>query len=343
MKRIQFYMKELRYGGIEKQVFLLANALSDIFSVEIIILGKKEMFQLNLHKKIKLVELSLLDYKNNIWQRQKLKNQIKKLTTEEKVDVIISTDILFHDFFGHLSDSVNIIYWEHTFQVKALENTKKCLRSIKHVVVPNSYIQEYYSSANVSVSIIPFAIESRDMDTLIHKGHNIIAIGKLEKDKHYDEMLEVMEKVAKDIPDVKLYIIGDGPERIKLSKLVTQKKLDKNVIFSGFLESDEVEKLLKQVRLIIGTREKESFGVSFLEAMRFGLPCVSFEFLALHEIIKDDINGYLIKNRNKVEMANRIVELLKNDKLCVSLGNCSKEMSVIYEIQSVKSEWLKIL
>lgn len=336
-------MRELRYGGIEKQVLLLANALSDIFQIEIIVLGKKEMLQFDLLKKVKLIELGFLDYKNNVLQKRKLKNKIRELLMEESVSTIVSTDFLFNEFFSHLNEEVNIIYWEHTYQAKALENVKKDLHSIKRVVVPNAYIQEFYYSINIPVSVIPFSIESGGYDGDISKNQDIVAIGKLEKEKHYDEMIEVMEKVVHVNNNAKLYIIGDGPERVKLSKLVEQKKLEKNIIFSGFLESDEVEKALKKARIMIGTRDKESFGVSFLEAMRFGIPCVSFDYFALHEIIKDDINGYLIKNRDKEEMANRIISLLQNEELCMNLGSCSKEMSLIYEIQSVKSEWIKIL
>lgn len=100
---------------------------------------------------------------------------------------------------------------------------------------------------------------------------------------------------------------------------------------------------MQKSSLFVSCAKKESFGVSIIEAMSYGIPCISFDQTSLRDFIKNEINGFLISSRNKKDMADVIIYLMKDKKLRQSVGNCARETSIIYDINSVKSEWLKII
>ncbi len=204
-------------------------------------------------------------------------------------------------------------------------------------------MKDCYSIRNVKMAIIPLTIEKMPESTSNLKSNNILAVGRLNKNKSYDELIDVVEMVHSKNSNVKLYIVGDGEERERLQELVSLKKMTKVIIFKGFLSKDEINKLMEKSSLFVSCAKKESFGVSIIEAMSYGIPCVSFEHTSLKDFMKNEINGYLISNRDKRKMADAILEIMNNKKMRENMGNCAREASIIYDINSVKSEWIKII
>ena len=78
--------------------------------------------------------------------------------------------------------------------------------------------------------------------------------------------------------------------------------------------------------------------------MSYGIPVVAFSNApTLKLIILDDINGNLIDNRDKLAMKNKIVDLMSNQVMRQTFGNCAREKVIEYDINSIKREWLKII
>ena len=77
MKKVQIYIKEYGYGGIEKQTTILANALCNIYNIEIVVLGKVKVQNNDLNKKVKITELGIKN-DNNYLLKMKIHNTLKK-------------------------------------------------------------------------------------------------------------------------------------------------------------------------------------------------------------------------------------------------------------------------
>lgn len=342
MKKVQIFIKEYNYGGIEKQVCILANALCTMYNLEIVVLDKVYNKGVDLNKRVKLTELNV-KVTDNILNQVKLHNILKKFILHNEADTIISTDMIFNSEIGKYASGKNLIYWEYKLNIPYYANLVESLKHFNRIVLPNEFMKDCYTIKNMEVSIIPLTIEHVPKDASNLKANNIMALGRLNKNKCYDELIEVMNLVHNKNDDIKLYIVGDGEEKEKLRNLVKKYNMNKNIIFKGYLSKEEIGAMMKNTSLFVSAAKSESFGVSIIEAMSYGIPCVSFEHTSLKEFMKNEINGYLISKRDKVKMSEVILEVMSNKKMRESVGNCARETSIIYDINSVKSEWIKII
>ena len=111
----------------------------------------------------------------------------------------------------------------------------------------------------------------------------------------------------------------------------------------GYKDSKELNELYNSTSIYVMTSHSESFGLVLLEAMSHGLPCIAFDSATgATEIIEDGVNGYLIKDRNKYEMANRILELISNKDKCIKMGEAARINSEKYLSRNTKQKWVDL-
>jgi N-acetylglucosaminyldiphosphoundecaprenol N-acetyl-beta-D-mannosaminyltransferase len=115
------------------------------------------------------------------------------------------------------------------------------------------------------------------------------------------------------------------------------------MIMHGFKEKKELNEIYKNNSIYVMTSYKESFGLVLIEAMSFGIPCIAFDSAKGPLEIIDNKTGFIIKNRNKEEMANKIFELIENKDLRKKLGNNARGKSKLYDKDKTKEEWEKLL
>ena len=92
------------------------------------------------------------------------------------------------------------------------------------------------------------------------------------------------------------------------------------------------------------TSYTESFGLVLIEAMSYGLPCISFTSAeGASELINDGLNGYLINDRNIDQMAVTALNLLKDKEILAKLSENALEVSKKYQKDIVKEDWIKLI
>jgi glycosyltransferase involved in cell wall biosynthesis len=117
-------------------------------------------------------------------------------------------------------------------------------------------------------------------------------------------------------PDIKLFIIGDGPEKQNLESLASVLKIEKNVNFFGFFEdNNKVYGLMKSSKVFVLPSTREGFGIVALEANACGIPVITtnHEQNATKELIKEGENGVLTE-LDEEQIAEAIENLLINKK-----------------------------
>lgn len=100
----------------------------------------------------------------------------------------------------------------------------------------------------------------------------VIHVSNLRPVKRVRDVVKAFSKISSDIP-AKLLVVGDGPERSRLCKLVKELDIEDQVLFLG--RQDQLEKLYSISDLMFLLSEKESFGLVALEAMACGVPCIA--------------------------------------------------------------------
>ena len=138
----------------------------------------------------------------------------------------------------------------------------------------------------------------------------------------------------------KLMMVGEGPEKQKAVQYVKEKGLEERVLFLG--NSNEIEKILCYSDLFLLPSEKESFGLSALEAMAHGVPVISSNTGGISEVNIHGKTGYLSEIGDIQDMTKNALKLLKDDKLHSTFKNQAQTQAGIFNIDKVVGKYESI-
>jgi len=151
-------------------------------------------------------------------------------------------------------------------------------------------------------------------------------VGALIKRKRIADLIETLHKAAsKTHCRLKCLIVGEGPEKDNLLKMVGRKDLNGRVIFTGF-QSDAISHI-NAMDIFIMTSEKEGLPRVILEAMLMAKPVVASHITGISELIADGDSGMLVPPGNTGKFAGSIIELIENPELRKTMGaNARKQV-----------------
>jgi N-acetyl-alpha-D-glucosaminyl L-malate synthase BshA len=135
-------------------------------------------------------------------------------------------------------------------------------------------------------------------------------VSNFRKVKRIPDVIEVFYKIQQKL-DVKLMMVGDGPEKEKAEILCEKLGISSKVIFFG--NSNEVDLILSYSDLFLLPSETESFGLAALEAMAWGVPVISSNSGGLSEVNFEGISGYLSNVGDTDDMAQKAILILKDE------------------------------
>lgn len=147
-------------------------------------------------------------------------------------------------------------------------------------------------------------------------GKIIVTISRLVPWKGVDTLIQVMPELIKDVgSDLRLVVVGDGPDMSKLRQLARDSGVGDNVVFAGRVPHDEIPAYLSASDLFVLNTEYEGFSHILLEAMMAGTPVITTDVGGNPELIEDGVNGLLVKPNTPDELKEAITKLLVNDTL----------------------------
>ncbi|MFA5872254.1 MAG: glycosyltransferase [Parcubacteria group bacterium] len=184
--------------------------------------------------------------------------------------------------------------------------------------------------------------KSEEKKKLGLKGKSFVYMGRVSYEKSIDQVIKAFAIISKKIPDVKLAIIGDGPEKRPLEILADNLGLEERVIFTGFLYGEKLAKTLGANEVFVTASKSENMPISVLEAMAAGLPVIGARALGIPEIIKDNENGFLVPPDNTEEMAEKMMELIGEDALLDRFSSASRNLSMKYAREKIAEKHEKI-
>ena len=144
----------------------------------------------------------------------------------------------------------------------------------------------------------------------LNKAPVIGTIGRLSSVKGQDVLLSAAKLLVRDFSDINVLLVGNGPDEERLKKLSSTLGLDKNVIFAGSV--DDTTKALSVMDVFVLPSIKEGLGLSLVEAMASGKPCIASRVGGIESLIEDGITGMLVEPGNPDELARAIRYMLNN-------------------------------
>ncbi|MGA1864194.1 MAG: glycosyltransferase [bacterium] len=155
------------------------------------------------------------------------------------------------------------------------------------------------------------------------KDEMIGTVARLHKDKDIKILIRAFALALKSRPEIRLLIIGDGPEKNKLKEIALTLGIMDRIIFTGF--RPDVLPLIGLLDIFCLTSKEEGFPQSLIEAMALEKPVVVSRVGGVMELIEDGISGILIPPGNPETIGDSILYLLQNPQKARKMGKAAKE------------------
>ena len=136
-----------------------------------------------------------------------------------------------------------------------------------------------------------------------------------EREKGHYQLIDVLPSLVKKYPDIQLVFPGDGEDKNNIIKYAKKLNVAPYVFTPGYVSTDMLKRLYKKCYAYIMPSTQEGFGLSYLEAMNYGKPCVGCYDQGAEDIIINGETGYLLKNPNDPEELFNIIDELFKDKI----------------------------
>ena len=152
----------------------------------------------------------------------------------------------------------------------------------------------------------------------------ILFMGRLVYEKGVQHLISAMPKILDRYHDSKLIVAGKGGMLDELRRQVDAMGLGQKVYFTGYLNAKQVSKMYKCADVSVFPSTYEPFGIVALEAMLAGVPTVVSDVGGLNEIVTHKEDGMKCYAGNPNSIADSILELLYDHKLCADITKKAK-------------------
>lgn len=360
-------------GGTERVVSVKANYFADVLGYDVTVIvteGKNGNSFFPLSDKVEVINLGInfeelwnISFVKKVLLYLKKQRKYKKSLTNEllriRPDITITTLRREINFINEIPDgSIKIgeqhlsrtnyrkidarfsKFYEISFFRWWKDRVVTSLAKLDRLVVLTSdAASEWPELTNITMIPDPLPIKVNNHSPLSAK--RVVTIGRYSYEKGYDLLLRVWSIVEKKCTDWQLdvFAMGDPTPYVKImDELSIDKKrchLNSSVV--------DVESEYINSSILVQPSRTEGFGLVLVEAMACGLPVISFDCEnGPRSIINEGEDGFLISPLDVESFADRLVQLMNDDKLRKVIGENGQRKSQFYRIDSVGRQWKQL-
>lgn len=309
-------------------------------------------------KKHNIVKKLLLYIILRIQFKCKLKQNIKKIDPNFVIftnysfhltDTIVNLNEKYQKIFeSHVSkESIGLRFNSQNTKIKYLIATfydnyilKKIKKCSALVTLTNADSNSWKSYKN-SITIPNFVTMYPNNPNITKNKKQIISVGRLEKQKGYDILINIWRIVHLKHPEWILKIYGSGSEKTILEHMINNLGLSDTCIINDPVP--DIYNKYQESSIYVMSSRYEGFGLVLTEAMSCALPCISFKCPhGPEEIISNEIDGFLIEPYNTNLFAEKICYLIENEDLRLTMGLNARNNVKRYLSDNIMSQWVKL-
>ena len=340
-RRLLQIVPTLERGGAEKQLTLLARGLpSDLFDVHVCTLTRKGPLENDLAERDVPVTHIEKNWKLDPAAYQRLKRHIERLRPD-----LVHTWLFAANSYGRVAARGS--------GVKTLVAGERCIdrwkawhewaldrwlaRSTARIIVNSEGIRDFcvqHGLPSEKFVVIPGGVPTRPdrertrreilVELDLKEGTRLIgAVGRLWPQKRVDDLIWAIDLVRILREDVCLLIVGDGPQRSRLKRLVRQAQLEEHVRFLGI--RDDVPRLMPHFDLLWQASGYEGLPNSIMEAMAASVPVVATNISGNRDLVVEDETGFLVPLGDRAALARFAVKILNDAELAKRLAAAARQ------------------
>lgn len=223
-----------------------------------------------------------------------------------------------------LLDQFSTEYDKYPFLVRILKKVEFFVADhADKIIVPSNYLKKIVMNWRIQgdkIQVIYNAFHAPDFHGTreeMRKKFNInfpmiISVGRLVPWKGFDTLIALMKDISKEIKGVKLYIVGDGPDKDYLANCVKENEVEDVVVLTGKMKQNDLFEYIKASDLFVLNTSYEGLSHQLLEVLYLGTPILCSDAGGNIEVIDSELNGELFKYNDREEIKNSIIDLLTN-------------------------------
>jgi len=171
----------------------------------------------------------------------------------------------------------------------------------------------------------------------------ILCMGRLKPQKSVDVLIRAIPAILKEFPDLRVDIVGQGPDRTRLERLAWSTGLASHVRFHGYVRAEVRDQISAEAWISVCPSSFEGWGVVCMEASARGLPVVASNVAGLRESIRDGETGVLFPYGDQDALAKAVVALLGSSELRVGMGIAGREWAASHTWEASASDFAELL
>ncbi|WP_040208008.1 glycosyltransferase family 4 protein [Neobacillus jeddahensis] len=363
-------------GGLSRHVYGLSTHLAEMgHEVHVITAGTHElpaferMENVNVHR---VKPLNERDHHFLSWiagLNLAMAFQVKQLSEKVKFDIVHAHDWLVGAAAITLKQSLDIPLLttihatEHgrnngihnEIQQFIHEKESQLITESDQLIVCSEYMKneliKVFQTTDEKLAVIPNGVEPLTVDLkaatiipeLVQRRY-IFSIGRIVKEKGFDTIIEAAELAKEQELDIVFVIAGKGPMLETYQKQVSARKLDKQLLFIGYITDEQRNALIHGSLLAVIPSLYEPFGIAALETMILGKPTIVSNTGGMKGIVKHLQTGLLMGPGDAQNLLEQIDYLLNNPDLAQEIGEKGRQIvKSLYGWKRIASESSKVM
>ena len=199
----------------------------------------------------------------------------------------------------------------------------------------------------MGVDVTRFAFVPRKVrnDSIVR----ILTIGRFVEKKGIEYGIRAVAMLLQEHPNVEYNIVGDGPLRTRLSALIAELNVERNVTLLGWRIQEEIISLMRDADILLAPSvtghdgDQEGIPVVLMEALAQGLPVVSTWHGGIPELVRDGESGLLVSERDTTALAEKLKFLLMHPEVWPGMGRMGRErVEKDYNIETLNDQLVRI-
>ena len=308
-------------------------------------------------------------YRRNLPKYRKHKELLEQLFAEIRPDIAVAAGWHEGTFLYQLKDGSKKIIEHHIWRNANFALYSLYLKQMSHVTLlrrvksgllvlwnrwltykQGRYDQKFdrlvvlteedktYCTHCPTTSVIPNPITAPSSEVSPLSDKVILAVGRLDNQKNFPGLIDIWALIAKDYPDWKLRIVGEGYTDTRILQKVKEYSLEGQFELCPF--TNNVQEHYLSSSIFTMTSDFEGFGLVLVEAESMGLPLVSYACpCGPRDIIRDGQDGFLVERGDMKTFAARLRQLIEDEELRRRMGQAAKVNSQRFSLYNVMKQW----
>ncbi len=234
---------------------------------------------------------------------------------------IVSTYHTLYDRYAHYLALAPRRY----VRFRIAKHTNFYYNKVDHVVTPSEASLKWLRRHSVStpITVIPTGIRGRGFHNrsevrqelgIAPEQKVMLYVGRLAREKNLPVLVEMAANVMRKNPQVRLWLVGDGPFRSDCTNLVRRSGIGDRTRFVGFVPRSDVDRYYAASDLFVFPSITETQGLVVQEALSYGIPAIAVAGGGAGASIVDGENGFVVRN-DAEEFAGEVLGVLRNEEL----------------------------